>query len=114
MANTLDITDFQSIEQVESLLQNQDSTSTAKDAARQDTATAYVADTIQQAVPTTRTQSNPFDKSLESLLDAREPTIPTYQNGAANTNGEEPGYSWEMIGLGLEEPLPPQDVMEEL
>jgi hypothetical protein len=29
-------------------------------------------------------------------------------------NNENADISWEMIGLGLEEPLPPQDVMDEL
>ena len=27
---------------------------------------------------------------------------------------EHSSYSWEMIGLGLEEPLPPQDIVDEL
>jgi hypothetical protein len=34
-------------------------------------------------------------------------------NGTPNKDGER-GTSWEMIGLGLEEPLPPPDVMEDL
>ncbi|KAJ4314826.1 hypothetical protein N0V94_006267 [Neodidymelliopsis sp. IMI 364377] len=106
----------QRLQQVETLLKSQDPTDSNKDTtARQDTTAAYVANTIQQAAPTTRTQSsNPFDKSLEGFLDAREPTIPAYLNGTADTNGDEPDYPWEMIGLGLEEPLPPPDVMEEL
>ncbi|KAJ4361255.1 hypothetical protein N0V95_002024 [Ascochyta clinopodiicola] len=105
----------QRLQQVETLLKSQDTTEPNKDTARQTSATAYVVNTIQQAAPTTRTQSsNPFDKSLESLLDARSASIPALQDDTANTNGQEPGYSWEMIGLGLEEPLPPQDVMEEL
>lgn len=58
--------------------------------------------------------SNPFDKSFENLLDPRKASIPAYQNGTTDTNGEDREYQWEMIGLGLEEPLPPQDVMEEL
>ena len=102
-------------EQVETLLKNQDSTDPNNNTNRQDTTTAYVANTIQQSVDNTRTQSaNPFDKSLENLLDARKASIPAYQNGTTDTHGEDREYQWEMIGLGLEEPLPPQDVMEEL
>lgn len=94
------------------MLQTQNSTDSNKG---QDSATAYVANTVQGA-STTRTQSsNPFDKSLETLLDAQKASVPTYQNDTAKMNGEEPEYNqWEMISLGLEEPLPPEDVMEEL
>ncbi|KAJ4341891.1 hypothetical protein N0V87_001556 [Didymella glomerata] len=102
----------QRLQQVETLLQTQNSTDSNKG---QDPATAYVVNTVQGA-STTRTQSsNPFDKSLENLLDARNASAPVFQNDNANTNGEEPGFhSWEMISLGLEEPLPPEDVMDEL
>ena len=31
-----------------------------------------------------------------------------------NTNNVEPSFTWEMIGLGLEEPLPPQETIDEL
>lgn len=102
-------------EQVETLLKSQDSTDSNKDAARQDSTNAYVANTLQQSASTARTRSsNPFDKSFENLLDARKASIPTYQSENATTNDENPEFSWEMIGLGLEEPLPPQDVMDEL
>jgi len=37
-----------------------------------------------------------------------------FYNTGANGNNDEPDFSWEMIGLGLEEPLPPQDVMDDL
>lgn len=40
--------------------------------------------------------------------------MPAFQNERLNTNGEEQEFQWEMISLGLEEPLPPEDVMEEL
>lgn len=104
--------DICSVEQVETLLQTQNSNETNKG---QDAAASYVANTVQGA-STTRTQSsNPFDTSLETLLDARNASAPALQNGTANTNGEEPEFnSWEMISLGLEEPLPPEDVMEDL
>lgn len=97
---------------METLLQTQNATDSNKG---QDSATAYVANTVQRP-STTRTQSsNPFDKSLESLLDATNASVPAFQNDTANTTGGEPEFnSWEMISLGLEEPLPPEDVMEEL
>jgi len=108
--------DSLSSEQVETLLRSQDSTDSNKGAPRQDTTTAYVANTIHQGASTTRTQSShPFDKSLERLLDSRKASGPAYQNdNATTTNGDDPDSQWEMIGLGLEEPLPPQDVMDEL
>lgn len=31
-----------------------------------------------------------------------------------NMNNIEPSFTWEMIGLGLEEPLPPQETIDEL
>jgi hypothetical protein len=97
---------------VETLLQTQNSTDSSKG---QDSATAYVANTVQGASATRTQSSNPFDKSLENLLDTSRASIPSYQNDTANTNGEEPEFNqWEMISLGLEEPLPPEDVMEEL
>ena len=37
----------------------------------------------------------------------------TTQSGEVNTDFGET-ISWEMIGLGLEEPLPPQDMIDEL
>lgn len=35
-------------------------------------------------------------------------------NMAMNMNGMNSNFTWEMIGLGLEEPLPPQDTIDEL
>lgn len=37
-----------------------------------------------------------------------------FQNGGANPPAAEGEFPWEMIGLGLDEPLPPQDVMDDL
>lgn len=37
-----------------------------------------------------------------------------FQNNGANGNSAEGDFPWEMIGLGLDEPLPPQDVVEDL
>ncbi|KAI1297593.1 fungal-specific transcription factor domain-containing protein [Xylaria venustula] len=35
-------------------------------------------------------------------------------NMPINMNSMDPSFTWEMIGLGLEEPLPPQDTIDEL
>jgi hypothetical protein len=35
-------------------------------------------------------------------------------NMPMNMNSMDPSFTWEMIGLGLEEPLPPQDKIDEL
>lgn len=41
------------------------------------------------------------------------PSEPLIAQGAPDGVGEEP-FPWEMIGLGLDEPLPPQDEINEL
>jgi hypothetical protein len=35
-------------------------------------------------------------------------------NMPISMNSMDPSFTWEMIGLGLEEPLPPQDTIDEL
>jgi hypothetical protein len=35
-------------------------------------------------------------------------------SGSAEQSNDSTQFSWEMIGLGLEEPLPPADVINEL
>jgi hypothetical protein len=35
-------------------------------------------------------------------------------NMPLNMNNMDPSFTWEMIGLGLEEPLPPQETIDEL
>ncbi len=35
-------------------------------------------------------------------------------NMPINMNSMDPSFTWEMIGLGLEEPLPPQETIDEL
>jgi hypothetical protein len=46
--------------------------------------------------------------------ESRTPGLEPTQNGVPDANKGEADFPWEMIGLGLEEPLPPQDVMDEL
>ncbi|KAH6615367.1 binuclear zinc transcription factor [Boeremia exigua] len=95
----------QRLQQVETLLKSQDSTDSTKDTTRQDSTAAYVANTIQQGASSTRTQSS-------NLLDSRTASVPANRNDAAVPGDND--FQWELIGLGLEEPLPPQDVMDEL
>jgi hypothetical protein len=43
------------------------------------------------------------------------PTIsPAPEAFSINATSPEGEFQWEMIGLGLDEPLPPQDVQDEL
>lgn len=101
-------------EQVETLLKSQDGPDTSADASRQDSSSAYVASTIQQTLPNANDQfgaSNPAQARPQEL---RIPAADPFQQPGANGNNGAGDFSWEMIGLGLEEPLPPQDVMDDL
>ncbi|KAF2003242.1 hypothetical protein P154DRAFT_520195 [Amniculicola lignicola CBS 123094] len=98
------------LQQVETLLKDQNSTDHVKDTAKPDASSAYVASTIQQGPPDASGYLggpvDPFTKSISPGPDGL--------NGAANGHGADGEFPWEMIGLGLEEPLPPQDVMDDL
>ncbi|KAF2832987.1 binuclear zinc transcription factor [Ophiobolus disseminans] len=100
----------QRLQQVEHLLKNQDAPETTKDASRQDTASAYVATTLQQALP----NSGDYLNTQDRIQDPQTSGAETLQNGGTVPNTADADFPWEMIGLGLEEPLPPQDVMDEL
>jgi hypothetical protein len=103
-------TDPLSIEQVETLLKSQDSTESNKDAT--DCTSEYIANTVNQALPNgdfSDTAGNTQARSGGS----RAPGDGLFQDGVRNGNNAEQD-SWEMIGLGLEEPLPPQEVMNDL
>jgi hypothetical protein len=97
-------------EQVEHLLKNQDPNEPSKDTSRPDTTSAYVANTLQQALP----NSGDYLSAQDRIQDSRTPGTEPPQNGASATSNGDADFPWEMIGLGLEEPLPPQDVMDEL
>ena len=101
------------VEQVETLLKTQDTTDPSKDAPRQDSASAYVASTEQQTLPNQNDYLNTSTRLTNSVPETT-PGLETTQNGGSTTSSGEPEFPWEMIGLGLEEPLPPQEVMEEL
>lgn len=85
-----------------------------KDTARQDSASAYVANTIQQTLPSANDQIRTSNNGIGRPQDLRSLGSDPFQQGATNGNSAEADVSWEMIGLGLEEPLPPQDVMDDL
>ncbi|KAF1939549.1 binuclear zinc transcription factor [Clathrospora elynae] len=104
----------QRLQQVETLLKSQDTTDPSRDATRPDPASAYVASTINQALQNTGDLRMAPDDPQRTASESRLPAADPFQNGGANGNNAEPEISWEMIGLGLEEPLPPQDVMDDL
>lgn len=95
---------------METLLKTVDAPETTKDTSSQDTASAYVASTVQQALPNSGDYLNTQDRIQDSRTTRAEPL----QNGGTTANSGDADFPWEMIGLGLEEPLPPQDVMDEL
>jgi biotin carboxylase len=90
-------------------LKTQDAPETQKDTTRQDTGSAYIANTLQQPLPNQGDYLNTQDR----IQDTQTSGTSAVHNGAA-TASNDADFSWEMIGLGLEEPLPPQDVMDEL
>ncbi|KAF1831864.1 binuclear zinc transcription factor [Decorospora gaudefroyi] len=104
----------QRLQQVETLLKGQDATDSSKDATVQDSASAYVANTINQALPNSGDRTNNVGNTQTRNGTSRTPGADPFQNVGATGNHPEPDSSWEMIGLGLEEPLPPQDVMDDL
>lgn len=96
---------------METLLKSQDSSDQSKDTPRQDSTSAYVASTVQQVLPggdylSSAEKAPAFSETISPGPDAFQ--------GASNSHSAEGDFSWEMIGLGLDEPLPPQDVMDEL
>ena len=103
-----------SLEQVETLLKNQDSTDTSKDASRPDSTSAYVASTIQQARHHSGDYLNTPGNLQGGMQEPQMPGADSFLNGGTTGNSGEQDFPWEMIGLGLEEPLPPQDVMDDL
>jgi hypothetical protein len=106
--------DSRAIEQVETLLKTQDTTDSSKEAPRQDSASAYVANTINQPLPNSTDVPNATAGSQAGAGGLRIPGASPFQNVGTSRNGAEPEPSWEMIGLGLEEPLPPQEIMDDL
>lgn len=106
-------TDSWAIEQVETLLKTQDTTDASKDAPRQDAASAYVANTISQALPNSGDGPNITGNTQATGRSGITGASP-FQNVGTPGNDVGRETSWEMIGLGLEEPLPPQEIMDDL
>lgn len=102
------------LEHVEALLQSQDASNESKDASRPDTASAYAASTLHSPPPKRSEVRNEINNGPTPIQDTSVlGTFPLQQPSAHNNTGEA-DFSWDIIGLGLEEPLPPLDVMEEL
>lgn len=102
------------LQQVETLLNNQNATEQSKESTLQDATSAYVASTMQQGLPISNEYLN-VDKAPNGFNESISPGPEGLQsNGTTNATAGEGDFPWEMIGLGLDEPLPPQDVMNDL
>lgn len=101
------------LHQVETLLKSQEKSDQQKDATSVNSSFANNitpqgmpdgfmggSDQMPATFPESLSPSDPF------------PAMPT--NGSTNANSGDEEFPWEMIGLGLDEPLPPQDVINDL
>ncbi|KAI4924966.1 uncharacterized protein J4E92_007003 [Alternaria infectoria] len=104
----VDGTDSWDTEQVETLLKTQDTTDPSKEAPRQDASSTYVANTISQSLPNSTNVPNTAGNTQSRITGAS----PFQNTGTSGNDAED--TSWEMIGLGLEEPLPPQEIQDDL
>ena len=102
--------------QVETLLKTQEPEGLRNSTAQQqnNAFTAPTPNDLLQSMPDISPLSNGIDNPMESLpgtfgqLQQGETALPDADLGLNNE------FSWEMISLGLEEPLPAQDVIDEL
>ncbi|ORY06487.1 fungal-specific transcription factor domain-domain-containing protein [Clohesyomyces aquaticus] len=104
------------LQQVEHLLKNQETNDQSKEI-RPDAASAYVANTISQGPPDASAASGFLGASGDAAVNFPESISPgpdAFQTNSSNMNSAEGEFPWEMIGLGLDEPLPPQDVINDL
>ncbi|KAI1325259.1 fungal-specific transcription factor [Xylariaceae sp. FL0255] len=119
------------LKQVEELLKTQEpNTSTSPETAK---APAFEQIRNQPTVPTNFNVANPpipmaSDRDMDSnrwRLNGESPQGQGNNNNnledfgftsnlAMNMGNMDPSFTWEMIGLGLEEPLPPQETIDEL
>ncbi|KAI8936297.1 hypothetical protein NX059_006715 [Plenodomus lindquistii] len=104
----------QRLQQVETLLRNQDAPDANKEAPRPDTTSAYIASTVQQTLSTSTDFLHAPEAGQGVSSTPFNPAGAPSQQMGTNSTVAEAGMSWEMIGLGLEEPLPPQDVQDDL
>ncbi|KAF2747259.1 hypothetical protein M011DRAFT_467781 [Sporormia fimetaria CBS 119925] len=96
------------LQQVETLLKNKEAAGQNGHGAHQDPGSAYVASTLQQGLPIA---SELVPVGFPQSMPSDQEFVPPSNIGDA-PGGE--GDSWEMIGLGLDEPLPPQEAVDEL
>lgn len=101
-------------EQVETLLKNQETSDQHKDGSHINT--AFTSSTIPQAIPDGFLgNSDQIPVTFpESISPPADPFPNLQSNPSANASSGNEEFPWEMIGLGLDEPLPPQDVINEL
>ena len=109
-------------EQVETLLKNQDPLSDAQRKAPEDTLPQHFnmsTRTGATGAPSSDSINNNLSNIDPQLLppSAGPPTDPFIgvgMGGSMEPGGGEDQFSWEMIGLGLEEPLPLQETINDL
>lgn len=102
------------LQQVETLLKNQETTEPHRDAPHANT--SFATSTILQSIPDGLHMGGP-DSLPTAFPESISPSdaFPALQtNPSTNANSGDEEFPWEMIGLGLDEPLPPQDVINEL
>ncbi|KAI0423914.1 fungal-specific transcription factor domain-containing protein [Xylaria sp. FL1042] len=116
------------LKQVEELLKTQEPTSsTSPEATKTPTVAAFEQVRNQQATaPPSFNVANPSmaitgDRDLDRWrFNGESPQgnglddFNFTNNMPINMNSMDPSFTWEMIGLGLEEPLPPQETIDEL
>ncbi|CBX92795.1 hypothetical protein IAQ61_005843, partial [Plenodomus lingam] len=104
----------QRLQHVETLLKSQGAPEKTKKPSQSDVTSAYIASTVRQPLPSSTDPANTFGISQESSQDQFMSTGAPFPQTAVHGNVGEVNVSWEMIGLGLEEPLPPQDIQDDL
>jgi len=102
-------------EQVERLLKAQELTDQNKYTPHQESTSASAPNATQQALPSAGDHLGTTDKATMNFSGSISPGTDAFlTNGPVNVNAGEDDFRWEVIGLGLDEPLPPQDVINDL
>ena len=104
-------------DEVEKLLKTQDKPDQDKDG-KSNASSSYVESTlniISQGLPDGGNflgSADPVSSNFTESISPRPEAFSAANPGSANSANND--FPWEMIGLGLDEPLPPQDVINEL
>ncbi|EOD46081.1 putative binuclear zinc transcription factor protein [Neofusicoccum parvum UCRNP2] len=106
------------LQQVETLLKTQESTEQSQP--QRSNSNAFPADPSTQ--PSDLQGSNIILDNMAQVMESVFPPgngispgeFPAMQTGTADNSSSSDPFSWEMIGLGLDEPLPNQEVINEL